>query len=71
MRDLFPSPYTIDDARRFIAMAASPAPGILLTIDVKGDTTGGGIGIQPLDDVHRGTAEIGYWLAEPTGEKAL
>ena len=25
----------------------------------------GGIGISPLEDVKRRTAEIGYWLAEP------
>ena len=64
MRDLFPSPYTIDDAHRFIAMATGAAPGLLLAIEIQGEAAGG-IGIHPLDDVHRGTAEIGYWLAEP------
>jgi RimJ/RimL family protein N-acetyltransferase len=64
MRDRFPSPYTLDDARRFIALAAGPAPGLFLAIEVRGEAAGG-IGIRPLDDVYRGTAEIGYWLAEP------
>jgi RimJ/RimL family protein N-acetyltransferase len=64
MRDLFPSPYTVDDARRFIAIATAPSPGIFLAIEVGGEAAGG-IGIHPLGDVHRGTAEIGYWLGEP------
>ena len=64
MRDLFPSPYTPDDARRFIAMATGAPFGLLLAIEVQGEAAGG-IGIHPLEDVYRGTAEIGYWLAEP------
>jgi len=64
MRDLFPSPYTPDDANRFIAMATGAPPGLLLAIEVNGEAAGG-IGIRPLEDVYRGTAEIGYWLAEP------
>jgi RimJ/RimL family protein N-acetyltransferase len=64
MRDHFPSPYTVDDARRFIAMAAGPASALLFAIEIQGEAVGG-IGIHPLDDVYRGTAEIGYWLAEP------
>jgi RimJ/RimL family protein N-acetyltransferase len=64
MRDLFPSPYTINDARRFIARATGPSPGLLLAIEVQGKAAGG-IGINPLNDTYRGTAEIGYWLAEP------
>src|SRR5512145_499077 len=64
MRDRFPSPYTIDDARRFIAQATGPSGNLFLAIEVR-DEAAGGIGIHPLDDVYRGTAEIGYWLAEP------
>jgi [ribosomal protein S5]-alanine N-acetyltransferase len=70
MRDLFPSPYTMDDAHRFIAMATGPASALLLAIDVQGETVGG-IGIHPLEDVYRGTAEIGYWLAEPFRGKGM
>ena len=64
MRDLFPSPYSLDDARHFIAMASAPSKNIFLAIEVGGEAAGG-IGIHPLDDVYRGTAEIGYWLGEP------
>ena len=64
MRDAFPSPYTEEDACRFIAMAVAPSENLFLAIDVDGEAAGG-IGIHPLSDVHRKTAEIGYWLAEP------
>jgi RimJ/RimL family protein N-acetyltransferase len=64
MRDGFPSPYTTDDARRFIELATGSAPGLLLAIEVDGNVAGG-IGIHPLTDVYRKTAEIGYWLAMP------
>jgi RimJ/RimL family protein N-acetyltransferase len=64
MRDLFPSPYTRKDADRFIARATGPGPALMLAIAVDGEAAGG-IGIHPLGDVYRGTAEIGYWLGEP------
>lgn len=63
MRDAFPSPYTVEDARRFIALATSPGPRLFLAIEVEGEACGG-IGISLLEDVHRRTAEIGYWLSE-------
>lgn len=64
MRDAFPSPYTEADACRFIALATSGASGLFLAVEADGQAAGG-IGIHPLSDVYRGTAEIGYWLAEP------
>jgi RimJ/RimL family protein N-acetyltransferase len=70
MRDAFPSPYTLDDAHRFIAMATGHSPNIFLAI-VVGGMAAGGIGIRPLDDVYRKTAEIGYWLAEPFWGKGI
>lgn len=70
MRDGFPSPYTQDDARRFIAMATSPGHALLLAVEVAGEAAGG-IGIHPLCDVYRRTAEIGYWLGEPFWGKGI
>ena len=64
MRDAFPSPYTLEDAHRFISLARGPSPNLLLAIEVNGEAVGG-IGIHPLQDVYHMTAEIGYWLAEP------
>ncbi len=63
MRDAFPSPYTLADARRFIALAMDTPSHLYLAIDVGGEPVGG-IGVRPLDDVHHRTAEIGYWLSE-------
>jgi RimJ/RimL family protein N-acetyltransferase len=63
MRDLFPNPYTLDDAKRFISMATSPGPNLFLAIE-KGGEAVGGIGIHQLDDVRCRSAEIGYWLSE-------
>ncbi len=45
-------------------MATSPSHNLLLAIEVDG-MAAGGIGIHPLQDVYRKTAEIGYWLSEP------
>jgi len=63
MRDLFPCPYTLDDAKRFITMATSPGPNLFLAIEITKEAVGG-IGIHPLEDVKRRSAEIGYWLSE-------
>jgi RimJ/RimL family protein N-acetyltransferase len=70
LRDAFPSPYTADDAHRFIAMATGPSCNMFLAIEVQGEAAGG-IGIHPLDDVYCRTAEIGYWLAEPFQGKGI
>ncbi|NMB78831.1 MAG: GNAT family N-acetyltransferase, partial [Methanomicrobiales archaeon] len=64
LRDLFPSPYTLADAERFISMAITTEENLMLAIEADGEACGG-IGIHPLSDVYQGTAEIGYWLAEP------
>jgi RimJ/RimL family protein N-acetyltransferase len=64
LRDAFPSPYTKEDADRFVAFATGPGRHLYFAIDIGGEAIGG-IGISPLEDVKRRTAEIGYWLAEP------
>jgi RimJ/RimL family protein N-acetyltransferase len=61
LRDLFPHPYAIDDARRFIAFAAGMMPPTFFAIDVDG-AFAGGIGYTPRTDVERIGAEVGYWL---------
>jgi len=70
MRDAFPSPYTLEDAHRFISTATGPTPNLFLVIEVKGEAVGG-IGIHPLDDVKRRSAEIGYWLSESLWGKGI
>lgn len=61
LRDLFPHPYTPADARAWIDDASRRDPPEAFAIVVDGEP-GGGIGVHPFADVHRRTAEIGYWL---------
>ena len=61
MRDQFPHPYALADARAFIATARARQPETFFAIDVDGAAVGG-IGYTMHDDVERVAAEIGYWL---------
>jgi [ribosomal protein S5]-alanine N-acetyltransferase len=64
LRDHFPYPYTLDDARAWIARCRSTTqPHQTFAIEHGGEAIGG-IGLQPLSDVSRFTAEVGYWLGE-------
>jgi len=64
LRDRFPHPYTIADARQFIQTVAGARPTTLFAMVVEGGPVGG-IGFFPGADVERFSAEVGYWLAEP------
>jgi len=59
LRDKFPHPYGIDDARSFIALAGT-MPG-WFAVEVEGRLAGG-IGVTPRTDVERVGAEVGYWI---------
>jgi RimJ/RimL family protein N-acetyltransferase len=62
--DRFPHPYTIEDAKDFLARATSgKEQEKFYCIDIDGVAVGG-IGLRPGEDVHRYTAEFGYWLGE-------
>lgn len=61
LRDRFPHPYTEADAAAWVAYTSAQAPPLDFAIDVDGAAVGG-IGIMPQSDVHRRSAEIGYWL---------
>jgi len=61
LRDAFPHPYGLEDARQFIAMASAKAPPTFFAIAVSGDVAGG-IGYTLHKDVERIGAEVGYWL---------
>ena len=64
LRDLFPHPYTPADAQAFLERAVGVNPPTVLAIATAEEAIGG-IGLSPNHDVHRLTAEMGYWLAEP------
>src|SRR5690349_17194881 len=63
LRDAFPHPYTLDDAKSFLAGSIPGLPKLHFCIDIGGEAVGG-IGLRPGEDVHRHTAEFGYWIAE-------
>ena len=63
LRDVFPHPYTIQDAHEFLQRAISELPTTNFCIEINGGAVGG-IGVRLGQDVHRHTAEFGYWLGE-------
>ena len=64
LRDAFPHPYSIQDARQFIRATRTRSPETTFAITVC-DEAVGSIGFVLHRDVERVSAEIGYWLAEP------
>jgi ribosomal-protein-alanine N-acetyltransferase len=60
--DRFPHPYTLADARDWIAGAQQERPETSFAICER-DALIGGIGLMGQSDVYRRTAELGYWLA--------
>src|SRR6185369_9679765 len=63
LRDLFPQPYTWADADGWIHRATKERPTLNFAI-TQADHVIGGIGLMPGTDIHRASAEIGYWLGE-------
>jgi ribosomal-protein-alanine N-acetyltransferase len=65
LKDRFPHPYTRADADGWIAQCrAATGKPTQFAIELDGVAIGG-IGIEPLSDVHRHAADIGYWIGEP------
>ncbi len=63
LRDLFPHPYTLANAEWFIGHVSGQNPPEVLTVAIEGQAAGV-IGLQMGTDVHRRSAELGYWLGE-------
>src|SRR5262245_50979207 len=63
LRDLFPHPYTLEDALHWIRVANPTLPITNFAIVVDGAAVGA-IGLVLKDDVFRRSAEIGYWPGE-------
>jgi len=64
LRDAFPHPYSLADAKAFLSKAMHMETITYFAIASDQEAIGS-IGLMPGDDVHRFTAELGYWLAEP------
>lgn len=65
MRNAFPHPYTVEDAKSWIKIANAPKPLRDFAIcQVDGLMVIGGIGLKAGEDIHHRTMEIGYWVGE-------
>lgn len=66
LRDYFPHPYTVEDAQAFIHWTLEQEGEVTHTFAIEGQGILTGVcGLIPGADVHRFSAEIGYWLGEP------
>jgi ribosomal-protein-alanine N-acetyltransferase len=72
LRNVFPYPYTIDDAKWYVNNCAQNTEENQLcrAIVVDGEAVGS-IGVFVKDDVYCKSAELGYWLGEPFWNKGI
>ena len=70
LRDAFPHPYGLADAEAFLATVFQQEPKTIFAIAHNHEAIGG-IGLRIGEDVHRFTAELGYWLAEPFWNRGI
>jgi [ribosomal protein S5]-alanine N-acetyltransferase len=64
LRDRFPHPYTLLDARNWLESVIDIRPETNFAIANVNDEAVGGIGFILQQDVGRRSAEVGYWLGE-------
>jgi len=64
LRDGFPHPYNESDAEKFLSHVWTQKPRTYFALASKEEAIGS-IGLSLGVDVHRFTAEMGFWLAEP------
>ena len=70
LRDSFPFPYKKSDAEMWIDFVLKNQNSLSFAIADEIESIGG-IGAIRFDDVHRFTAEIGFWLGEPFWNKGI
>ncbi|UPT65613.1 MAG: GNAT family N-acetyltransferase [Sphingobacteriales bacterium JAD_PAG50586_3] len=70
MRDVFPHPYTLENAIAFINNVKDTTPTRVFAIVANGEHVGC-CGIFPKDDVYRMNAEVGYWLGQEYWGKGI
>lgn len=64
LRDIFPHPYTVDNAISFIELVKTGVLGHVFGIYVDNNFVGC-CSLIPQSDVYRINAELGYWIGEP------
>ncbi|MFT3824216.1 MAG: GNAT family N-acetyltransferase [Chitinophagaceae bacterium] len=70
LKDVFPSPYSMEDARQFFTLLKEGKLGYVWGIFYR-DNFAGVISIVPQQDIYRHSAEIGYWLGLPFQGKGI
>ncbi|MCO5950674.1 GNAT family N-acetyltransferase [Mucilaginibacter flavidus] len=61
--DVFPHPYTMENAADWVSMMMTQDPLLVFVIDIAGELAGV-VGITMRNDVYRKAPLIGYWLGE-------
>lgn len=61
LRDGFPFPYTLDDARRWIRVGCRAIPGMALAVEADGEAVGG-MHLRVAGGDWRRVGELAYWL---------
>ena len=70
VRDRFPHPYSVDDAVAFLSQREQVVPVTDFCIEYNQECIGV-ISMMLQTDIHRRSAEIGYWLGEPFWGKGI
>jgi ribosomal-protein-alanine N-acetyltransferase len=70
LTDAFPHPYNIQHAEEFIQKSMAQDPVTFFAIEYKGEYVGN-IGLMKGTDIHRKSAEIGYFIGEPYWHKGI
>lgn len=69
LRDRFPYPYTGDDGRAWLARAVDESDRAW-AIEIDGLAVGG-VSLHPGSDVHRYSAELGYWIGRRFWDRGI
>jgi [ribosomal protein S5]-alanine N-acetyltransferase len=70
LKDVFPYPYTKEDADKWFRIIESTAANTNFAIVAENKAVGG-IGLHLFTDVYKHSAEIGYWLGEEYWGKGI
>lgn len=70
VRDRLPNPYTLQDAKTWIASTKKENPPLNFCVEYDG-WVAGSAGILLQDDIYRKSAEVGYFIAEPYWGKGI
>jgi RimJ/RimL family protein N-acetyltransferase len=68
VRDIFPFPYTQNDAETWINTMQDPLTNFAIASQTEAI---GGVGFNLQEDIYRRSAEIGYWIGEPYWNRGI